>query len=184
MGREYSEKFELLTLGHFYFVILSIMLSHTKKKKKQFFFMIFFFLHGRPLTSLDSNRSRRVVTNCYCLTSVRLFVDIASMPVLSNQKAVEQLYEYPIRQAAGWAVYCTSSSIHQSLHLFRTHHQKCAARRKQALCHELRQEDQRTEWLKRKYFDSVRQQQQAISATRVDSNNPCRFEVISNYWCG
>ena len=88
------------------------------------------------------------------------------MSVVANQKAVEQLYQYQFRHQAGLAVFDTVTSIHQKLHIFRTHHQKCAIRRKNALGYELRQEKQRTEWLKRKYMDSVRQQQQA----RLDAN--------------
>lgn len=100
------------------------------------------------------------------------------MPVLANHKVVEQLYEYPTRQAGGWTVFDTATS--RSLHLFRIHHQKCVARRKHALSHELRQESQRTEWLKRKYLDSIRQQQQAISS-RVESTSTSStrgFEMV------
>lgn len=97
-----------------------------------------------------------------------LLINRSSMPVVAKQKPVEQLYEYrvPLRQTP-WtcALFDTvTSSIHQRLLIFRTHHQKCTARRKSALSYELKQENQRTEWLKRKYIDSVRQQQ-----TRVDS---------------
>lgn len=101
------------------------------------------------------------------------------MPVVANQKVLERLYDYPVRHT-GWAVFDTvSSNIHQKLHIFRVHHQKCAARRKHALSYELRQENQRTEWLRRKYLDSIRQQQ-AVSA-RVESTNSRGFEVIKTW---
>lgn len=101
------------------------------------------------------------------------------MSVVAKQKPVEQLYEYQVRRAAGFAVFDSVSSIHQRLQIFRTHHLKCAARRKDALNCELRQENQRKEWLKRKYMDTMRQHQQTASA-RVDpaTSNP-RFEVVS-----
>lgn len=90
------------------------------------------------------------------------------MPVVAKQKTVEQIYDYRVPQT-GWTVFDTvTSSIQQSLHIFSTHHQKCAARRKNALSYELRQEKQRTEWLKSKYVDSVRQQQ--VLSGRVDSS--------------
>ena len=102
------------------------------------------------------------------------------MPVLANQKVVKQLYDYPLRQGAGWGVFGTvTNTIHQSLHLFHNHHQKCAARRKHALSHELRQENQLTEWLKRKYMDTVRQQQPV--STRVESSSNSRgFDLVAS----
>ena len=92
------------------------------------------------------------------------------MPVVVKQNSVEQLYEYQVRPTS---LTIFNTGIHHRLHIFRSHHHKCAARRRNALRYELRQEEQRTEWLKRKYIDSARQQQQqqqqqAISATRVD----------------
>lgn len=106
---------------------------------------------------------------------------LQAMKVVAKQRAVhEQLYEYQVRQAqAGFAVFDTvTTSIHERLRIFRTHHQKCVARRKNTLGYELRQEDQRTEWLKRKYVDSARQQQQAMPA-RLDSvTNPRGFEIV------
>ena len=90
------------------------------------------------------------------------------MPVVVKQNSVEQLYEYQVRPTS---LTIFNTSLHHRLHIFRSHHHKCASQRKNALRYELRQEEQRTEWLKRKYVDTVRQQQQqqqAISA-RVDS---------------
>lgn len=101
--------------------------------------------------------------------------------VAKQQKAVQdQLYEYQVRQA-GFAVFDTvTTGIHQRLRIFRTHHQKCVARRRNALGYELKQENQRTEWLKRKYIDSasVRQQQQTMPA-RLDC--PRGFEVAVSW---
>lgn len=95
-----------------------------------------------------------------------------TMSVVAKHKAVEQqLYEYQVRQA-GLVVFDTvAKGIHQRLRIFRTHHRECAARRRNALGYELRQETQRTEWLKSKYMDSVRQQQQPA---RLDSATNAR----------
>ena len=97
------------------------------------------------------------------------------MPVVAKQKTVEQLYEYQIQQAGLAVLDTVRNTLHQSLHIFRVHNQKCAVRRKNALSYELRQESQKTEWLKRKYLDSARQQQQVIAgppavSTRMDSS--------------
>lgn len=102
-------------------------------------------------------------------------LSLQTMSLVAKRKAVEQLYEYQARQA-GFAVFDTiTTNIHQRLSIFRVHHQKCAARRRNALGYELRQEDQRTEWLKRKYMDNVRQQQTV--STHLDSTNARGFVV-------
>ena len=49
---------------------------------------------------------------------------------------------------------------------FRRHHEACTFRRKNGTCYEMHAEHQRTEVLKRKYFDNLRQQQ-ALSG-RID----------------
>lgn len=94
------------------------------------------------------------------------------MPVLAKQNIPvdQQLYDYRFHQrAAEFAVYngafTARSSIHQRLLDFRNHHQKCASRRRHALANEMKQESQRAEWLKRKYIDSVRQQQPTVMAS-------------------
>lgn len=95
-------------------------------------------------------------------------LSLQTMSIVGKPKTVEQLYEYQVRRA-GFAVFDTvTTNIHQRLQIFRAHHQKCAARRRNALGYELRQENQRTEWLKRKYMDSVRQQQ-AVSASAANN---------------
>lgn len=99
------------------------------------------------------------------------------MSVIAKQKPVEQLYEYQVWRA-GFAVF-DPVSIHQRLQIFRTHHLKCAARRKDALNYELRQENQRKEWLKRKYMDTMRQHQQTASARVDPATSNARFEVVS-----
>lgn len=88
------------------------------------------------------------------------------MPVLAKQNISldQQLYDYHFRRrAAEFAVYdsafTASTSIQHRLLLLRNHHQKCASRRRHALANEMKQESQRADWLKRKYIDSVRQQQ-------------------------
>lgn len=108
---------------------------------------------------------------------------LRTMSVVAKQKTVEQLYEYQAVRQAGFAVFDTvTTSIHQRLSIFRNHHQTCLIRRKNALAWELRQENQRTEWLKRKYMDSVRQQQQQTTSARLDSSNPRGFELtVSHY---
>ena len=103
------------------------------------------------------------------------------MPVVAKKNTiVGPFYEYQV--PSGLAVFDTvASTIPQRLHIFRAHHEKCTARRKNTLSYELRQENQRTEWLKRKYVDSVRQQQ-AISVTvpaRMESANNCTKGVDS-----
>ena len=42
---------------------------------------------------------------------------------------------------------------------FKKHHEDCALRRKNGISYEIHAEQQRTELLKRKYFDNLRQQQ-------------------------
>lgn len=96
------------------------------------------------------------------------------MPEIAKQNPLDQLYEYQLQQAsADFAVYDTTvtSSIQQRLLVFRAHHQKCASRRRNALANEMRQESRRADWLRRKYVDSVRQQQphqQQVASSRLN----------------
>ncbi len=99
------------------------------------------------------------------------------MPVLAKQTIpVDQhLYDYHFHQrAAELALYhsaISASSIHQRLQTFRSHHQKCASRRRYALANEMKQESQRADWLKRKYIDPVRQQQPPQQPTVMASSS-------------
>ncbi len=117
---------------------------------------------------------------------------------------VEHLYDYQLQRAGLSVLDSVTSTIHQRLHIFRTHHHKCAARRQNALGYELRQESQKTQWLKRKYLDSVRQQQQhqgiserckmdsVTTAGNRGANSNREVEVVAtesslvgvSVWCG
>jgi len=104
------------------------------------------------------------------------------MPVLANQNIPvnQQFYNYPCHQrAAEFVLYnnplvASSGSVHQRLLAFRSHHQKCASRRKHALASEMKQESQRADWLKRKFVDCARLSQSttmASSSLRIASTS-------------
>lgn len=103
--------------------------------------------------------------------------------VVKQQKPEPPLYCDPLHvaaaasQAISYRPPLNGNALPQTLELYRIHHQTCSLRRRNGLSYEIRVEAQHSEWLSRKYFDGLRQQQ-AISG-RLDqqqgiSGNPNR----------
>ena len=82
------------------------------------------------------------------------------MPVLSKQK----IEDHPDH---GISVPLNGNVLHRTLELYRRHHEECASRRKNGVDYEIRVEEQRSQCLRRKYMESL-SQQQAING-RLDS---------------
>ena len=93
------------------------------------------------------------------------------MPVVTKPK-LEALGEI---QVGGPPL--NGSSIGQSLAVYRRHHETCSMRRKDGVSYEIRLEADKTEWLKRKYLDNLRQQN-ALSG-RLDSSHRSQLESDS-----
>lgn len=91
--------------------------------------------------------------------------------VVKQQKPEPPLYCDPLHvaaasQALSYHPPLNGNALPQTLEVYRIHHQACSLRRKNGLSYEIRLEAQHSEWLSRKYFDGLRQQQ-AISG-RLD----------------
>lgn len=89
------------------------------------------------------------------------------MPVVSKHKA-EDTGEIQVGPPLN------GNTLPRTLDLFHKHHETCSKRRKNGVSYEIRVEAQRSEWLTRKYLDSLRQQQ-ALQGPRsqLSSSSDC-----------
>ena len=89
------------------------------------------------------------------------------MPVVSKQKA-EEAGEIQVGPPLN------GNTLPRTLEIYHQHHESCSNRRKNGVSYEIRVETQRSDWLSRKYFDNLRQQQ-ALQGPRphLNSNSDC-----------
>ena len=80
----------------------------------------------------------------------------------------------------GGAVSLFSNSMIKALGKFREHHEVCARRRQLSAAYEIRMEAKRTEYLTRKYMDTLRQDHQGTACVGLHPNPPSSSSSTSS----
>ena len=90
-------------------------------------------------------------------------------PPASLTKDVKQQQQDSSAEQGG-AVSLFSNSMIKALGKFREHHEVCARRRQLSAAYEIRMEAKRTEYLTRKYMDTLRQDHQGTACVGLHPN--------------
>lgn len=101
-------------------------------------------------------------------------------PPASLTKDVKQQQQQDGSAEQGGAVSLFSNSMIKALGKFREHHEVCARRRQLSAAYEIRMEAKRTEYLTRKYMDTLRQDHQGTACVGLHPNNPSSSSSTSS----
>lgn len=98
----------------------------------------------------------------------------STMPVVRSKLKTEEPGEITVGPPLN------SNKIKQSLDAFQHHHEDCAKRRKNGLSLEIKIEAHHSEWLRKKYLESLGQQQALAGPGRLESASRSQLSSYSD----
>ena len=101
-------------------------------------------------------------------------LSISTMPVVRSKLKAEEPGEVTVGPPLN------GNKIKQSLDAFRNHHEDCAERRKNGLSLEIKIEAHHSEWLRKKYLESLGQQQALAGPGRLESASRSQLSSFSD----